>query len=313
MRNALTGPRHRQFFFIHLMKTAGTTFRVQAAQNFDPSEIFPWQLGVGDFERIVQYVGVHQFLDLAPETRDRVRFFSAHIPFVVAELTAPEAVKISVVREPIERTLSYLRHCQRDHVEHRGKTLEEIYEDPWYFSRFIENHQTKMFSMSAEEALQGPEDSMVRRLNPDDKTPAELREDPVFVDAVRRELSSGSGRALMSFADRAPTEIVHVDERRLSTALANLGRVDVLAVTEHLDDLSSVMTQDYGWAVGLPSALNTTEARPSSASFRRRIAADNEADMTLYEQARRMRTRPARPSERREDRVLERTASRRTS
>src|SRR5689334_2857179 len=177
----------RPFFFVHLMKTAGTSFRVHAAQHFEADEVFPPQQGVGDFEKIVQYVGVHQFMELTPADRSRIRFYSAHVPYTVARAAVPEAVTITVLRDPVERTLSYLRHSQRDHTQIDLRSLEEIYDDPWHRTRFVDNHQTKMLSMTLEESLRGAEDSMIRRFNPRHLPLPELRQDPAFLDAVRRE------------------------------------------------------------------------------------------------------------------------------
>jgi hypothetical protein len=280
----------RPFFFVHVMKTGGTTFRAQAARNFAADEMFPDpHEDVSGMEKIVRSVEVRQFVDMDPERRDRVAFFSGHVPFAAAELTSPGSIKLAVLRDPVERTLSYLRHCRRDHPEHHGKALEEIYEDPWFFPRFIENHQTKIFSMTVPEMLQGQTDEVFDRQAPAG-LPDEIADDPEF----RRQLAAilrregPTAQTLLRLADRAPTEVVTVDDERLRGAMDNLEQVDVLGLTDELDVMLTSMADRYAWDVDDVVVLNATSGTGVAPSFRARIAADNAADIELYDHARRI-------------------------
>jgi hypothetical protein len=58
---------------------------------------------------------------------------------------------MTVLREPIERTISYLKHCRRYQEQHHGMALEAIYEDPWYFPTMMKDHQAKVFSITPED------------------------------------------------------------------------------------------------------------------------------------------------------------------
>ena len=108
------------------------------------------------------------------------------------------------------------------------------------------------------------------------------------------QLAGNDARTTMRFADRAPTERVQVDDARLATAVANLDRVDVLGVTEHLDDLLGVLAQDHQWTLGPPERANAShDQEPVSASFQARIARDNAYDRALHEHACRHRHRPS--------------------
>jgi hypothetical protein len=279
-----------QFFYVHLMKTGGTSFRLHASRNFAPQEVHPRQDVDNEFVRILQYSDVHQFANLSESVRTRTRFFSAHVPYSMAALAAPGATTITIIRDPIERTLSYLRHCQKQHSEHHGMPLEEIYEDTWFFSRFIENYQTKMLSMTAEEAQAIPPNSIIHALNPQNRTLVELRADPEFRAAVAQELATGTARALLGF-DSAPTEMIQVDEHRLAVAMATLAEVDALGTTNHLDELMDVVSHRYGLSFGKREVLNRTEETIVPQAFRRRIRADNQADLALHDQAQILRSR----------------------
>ena len=60
-----------------------------------------------------------------------------------------------MLRDPVERTLSYLRHHRDTTPADSELPLEEIYEDPARFRKFIENHMVKMLSLRAEEMTYG--------------------------------------------------------------------------------------------------------------------------------------------------------------
>jgi hypothetical protein len=63
-------------------------------------------------------------------------------------------VTVTIVRDPVERTISYLKHCKRYHDQHRELSLEEIYHDPFHFPCFIHNHQAKIFAMTDADRLE---------------------------------------------------------------------------------------------------------------------------------------------------------------
>jgi hypothetical protein len=60
-----------------------------------------------------------------------------------------------VLREPVERTLSYLRHHRKLTPTDRDKRLEEIYEDPFRFEALLHNHMVKMFGLTTAEMTGG--------------------------------------------------------------------------------------------------------------------------------------------------------------
>ena len=88
-------------------------------------------------------------LSLSPERRAPLLGYMGHYPYVASQLIDAEPVTFTLVRDPVERTISYLKHCKRYHEQHRDLTLEEIYHDEFHFRCFIENHQAKIFSITA--------------------------------------------------------------------------------------------------------------------------------------------------------------------
>ena len=273
-------PLEDQLFFVHIMKVGGTTLARNAAANYPPDQVFPPERDEADpVSGILQYMAVTPFAALDAEHLARLRFLSGHVPLSVAETTCPDATTIVLVRDPVERTLSYLRHCQWRHPEHAELSLEEIYEDEWFFTRFVQDHQVKLLSMTYEEAtapqLWDEPPELVEQM---------LADRSVFEDVARGWLAGGQAKGLMMAADRAPTERVVVDDTRLAAAIEALDRIDILALTPQLGELLEVMASRYGWRTE-SLRLNATEHQPVSEAFRTRIAADNAADIELYRQA----------------------------
>lgn len=133
-------------FFVHVMKTGGTSFVQHAEANLPPEAIWPRpgvQSGLRAGEGI--YGRVDVVLGLDPEERARVRFYSGHMPSVVAELIGATTT-LTVLRDPVERAISYLRHARRILPEMRDRTLVEVYDDPWQHGFFINDYQVRQFA-----------------------------------------------------------------------------------------------------------------------------------------------------------------------
>jgi hypothetical protein len=58
-------------------------------------------------------------------------------------------VTATIVRDPVERTVSHLRNRQRHNPENRDWPLERIYDDPWVFPMGVHNYQVKVFALRA--------------------------------------------------------------------------------------------------------------------------------------------------------------------
>ncbi len=269
-----------RFFFVHLMKTAGTSFAFQLRKNFEPSEVYPCEgLDRRDTTDMAAYVSISRLLKLSPERRAAIRIYTGHFPFVASRLLDLDLVTLTILRDPVDRTISVLKHFKRLSRRYRTFPLEEIYEDPFVFAHFIENHQTRMFSVTAEDQ---PE-------------------------AFGSVMSYWATAALLGFGpqppgvteadmdrERAiePVKASMVDERRFEVATQQLATVDVIGFSERYDEFIDELRSRYGW---WPSGLNTiSRANASSedwdvpAALRRRIATDNAFDVELYNDAQRL-------------------------
>ncbi len=262
-----------RFFFIHLMKTAGTSFAFQLRRNFDPSEVYPCEgLDRRDGLDMASYVSLSRLLRLSPERRAAIRIYTGHFPFVASQLLDLDLVTLTILRDPVDRTISVLKHFKRLSRRYRTFTLEEIYEDPFVFAHFIENHQTRMFSVTAEDKPEAFGSVMSYWA-----TAALLGFGPQRPNATQEDMDRE--RAIV------PVKASMVDERRFEVAKQQLATVDVIGFSERYDEFIDELRRRYGW---WPSGLNTkSRANESSevwdvpAAFRKRIAADNAFDVEL--------------------------------
>jgi hypothetical protein len=143
----MTDPHRRRFFFVHLQKTAGTALLRRMKQYFGPDAIYP-----NDSDGLLPEA-VLVWEDLAARFRvrgDEIEVVTGHFPLAVADLLHAEFTTLTILREPVERTLSYLRHHRTLQRQDRDTPIEEIYADPFRYHGLIHNHMVKMFALTPE-------------------------------------------------------------------------------------------------------------------------------------------------------------------
>jgi hypothetical protein len=141
------------FFFIHVMKTAGTTFTQHIQANFSPDQVYPAPSDPRDLDRMFDYYLIKNLRALTAEDRDRIRIYGGHFPYAAAALVGADTT-LTILREPVARTISYLEHCRRYTRKFADSSLEEIYDDPWQFPTKIHNYQAKLFAMGEGDKLE---------------------------------------------------------------------------------------------------------------------------------------------------------------
>ncbi len=149
-----TGGVDPRFFFIHVMKTAGTTFSRAIKQQFAAEAIYP--CGGIDYqsptsaEGLDSYIKISRVLSVTPQRRADVQVYTGHFPYFVAEQLGSDLVTMTLLREPVARSLAALRHFKRD-VPYRELSLAEIYDNRLIFRFYVENHQTKVFGLTPDD------------------------------------------------------------------------------------------------------------------------------------------------------------------
>jgi hypothetical protein len=148
-RHADASPSPERFFFVHVQKTAGTSLAFRLRRHFGRDAVYPRPSDDRD-----AVLSVPHLVERWRADGDRMRVVTGHFPLCTTELLDGGFTTLTVLREPVERTLSYLRHhkvFERDDP----RTVEEVYADPFRYHGLVHNHMVKMFSLTVEEMTAG--------------------------------------------------------------------------------------------------------------------------------------------------------------
>ena len=146
------GKGRQRFFNVHVQKTAGTSLRRRVQNHFGARAVYPDSSdGVESAEAVVSIAHLEERFRVR---RGEIRFVTGHFPLCTTEFLDCDFTTLTLLRDPVERTLSYLRHQRGELPRPARKPLEEIYEDPWHFDTAINNFMVKVFSLTPEEAAE---------------------------------------------------------------------------------------------------------------------------------------------------------------
>lgn len=138
-----------RFLFVHLQRTGGSSLRRRLQHQFGEAAVYPDASDGAD--EIAAVLGVEYLQRRYRIRRDEIRVITGHFPLCTAEILGDRFTTLTLVREPVQRTLSYLSHHRHWTPEDHDKSLEEIYSDPLRFHGLAHNHMVKMFSLTPEE------------------------------------------------------------------------------------------------------------------------------------------------------------------
>jgi hypothetical protein len=141
-----------KFFFVHVQKAAGTSLIFRLRKQFGRAAIYP---PMSDKGNVAAVITVDHLLERWRTHRDTTNVVTGHFPLCTVELLDGDFTTLTVLREPVERTLSYLRHHRKVTPAEAERPLEDIYDEPLRFEGLIHNHMVKMFSLRREEMTEG--------------------------------------------------------------------------------------------------------------------------------------------------------------
>lgn len=150
----------RRFFFLHLQKTAGTALWQRLNDAFPPEQLYP---SPADGTPPLTTLSVPHLLERWAVRRHEIRVVTGHFPLCTIERLGGTFTTFTLLRDPVERVLSGLRHHREYEPALADTPLEEIYDDPLRH-RLLCNHMVKMLAMTAAEMTDGA-------LSPIDVTP----------------------------------------------------------------------------------------------------------------------------------------------
>jgi len=260
----------QRYFFVHVMKTGGTSFVFQLLRNFDADSVYPHEaLDRRSPTDVEPYTSVALLEQLSPERRAGIRVYTGHVPFAARVLMGPDVATLTLLREPVARTVSVLKHFKRLWPRYRDLSLDAIYDDELVYRHFCENFQARVFA-----------------IEPGDRTRSFAS--AAEYDALRAALDDPTHLS----AALGPDATVVVDADRLERAKHNLATVDVLGVNDGFDAFIAELRDRFGWwpsGEAIDAHANvSSEPWEASGALRGRIERDSAYDRELYEHAHRL-------------------------
>lgn len=112
-----------KYFFIHIPKTAGTTFRYLLYNHFNEEQIYPNQSQL--IKNGGGYLTKKEFITQIPFLPEN-GIFTGHYNWNMTKQFDAKLKTIIFFREPIARTKSHIKHQHRHHPKLKGLPYSEI-------------------------------------------------------------------------------------------------------------------------------------------------------------------------------------------
>jgi len=125
------------FFFIHIPKTAGTSFKKMFESEFDLDEIYPNE------QDVLKNNGLYPNINTVVNNKDRIektKLLLGHYPYITGKVLGKNANIITFLRDPIKRVISNIYHMKQYDKRFANSTPEQIYNSGiWHY----QNLQTR--------------------------------------------------------------------------------------------------------------------------------------------------------------------------
>ena len=140
-----------RYFFVHMQKTAGTSLLLRLQHHFGERAVYPYEERAGYRSSF----SVEDLRACFEEDGEVLRVVAGHFPLGVAYMLGVPFTTFTILRDPVERTLSFLRQQQERAPEFANATLEEIYDEPFRRAWLLTNHMVRMLGQNAAEVEGG--------------------------------------------------------------------------------------------------------------------------------------------------------------
>jgi hypothetical protein len=121
-------------------------------RHFDDAAIYP---NGSDGRPPESVILVEHLIERWRVRRNEIRIVTGHFPLCTADLLGVPFKTLTILRDPVARTLSSLRKQRRLEPAVRGLPMEAIYDDAFRFQALWQNHMVKMLALTAADMTYG--------------------------------------------------------------------------------------------------------------------------------------------------------------
>jgi hypothetical protein len=140
-----------RWFFMHIPKTAGMTLYYRLIRHHGAA-LYPLPPDRGRPQAVTDVDHVERRF---AAYRKQIRIITGHFPLCLGERLGIPLTTFTILRDPVERTLSFLRQRQQQTAKYRGLPLEDVYADPYLLHGYIHNYMVKVLTLTVEEMQHG--------------------------------------------------------------------------------------------------------------------------------------------------------------
>ena len=130
--------------FYHLPKSAGTTLNRILRHNYRPEEMVESGPNTQEF--------IAELQSWTPERLAAIRFLQGHFPFGLHELLPQQVRCFTILRDPIDRVVSYYYHARREPAHY---LYNLIHDNNWSLAELLDTHIPLMMNDGQVRLLSG--------------------------------------------------------------------------------------------------------------------------------------------------------------
>ncbi len=238
-------------YFVHVPKTAGTSFIVILDRFFAAKEIYPHQLW-------------REIKNINKQENNDFLLFRGHLGGGGLDVLTDRSVEyLTILRNPVELAQSTYEYVLR---EKNTKVHDLVNEQNMSFDEFLIHATTQPLIKNR----------MVRNISFD------FKHDPAAQEVF---LSAETIEYLQGIIQTTGTQIS--EEKRLQRAIRFIKNSRWFGLLERFDESMQLLCFEMGWPpIGSTQKLNTfTQKKDLSASIQKRLQLINEQDIILYDEA----------------------------
>jgi len=135
----------RQFYFLHIPKTAGTSLRSLIEAQFPPESICPSNEVLQAYGG--NYPPIRWVLEVPQADFDRCGLVRGHYFHNMVAKFSRIPIRLTMLRRPLDRSISFLRHTLRGGPSFADTTIDQLATNTHFIDKYLRDFQVKMLAL----------------------------------------------------------------------------------------------------------------------------------------------------------------------